>query len=108
MMELWRETILGTVITELSVFFAVPGFEFLQRYEKLFRSYADLPALKGLLENGVQGECQEIIQRAKKLALGGEDPHRERKTMNPLCSVFSNLSLDGNYPKKKMYYAPAE
>ena len=28
--------------------------------------------------------------------------------MNPLCSVFSNLSLDGNYPKKKMYYAPAE
>ncbi len=108
MMELWRETILGTVITELSVFFAVPGFEFLQRYEKLFRSYADLPALKGLLENGVQGECQEIIQRAKKLALGGEDPHRERKTMNPLCSVFSNLSLDGNYPKKKMYYAPTE
>ncbi len=108
MMELWRETILGTVITELAAFFAVPELEFLQRYEKLFGGYADLPVLQGMLKNGVQGECQEIIQRAKKLALGGEDPHRERETMNPLCSVFSNLSLDGNYPKKKMYYAPAE
>lgn len=108
MMELWRETILGTVITELSAFFAVPGVEFLQRYGKLFGSYADLPALQGMLKNGAQGKHQEIIQRAKNLALGGEDPHKERKTMNPLCSVFSNLSLDGNYPKKKMYYAPAE
>lgn len=108
MMELWRETILGTVITELAAFFAVPKFGFLQRFEKLFGSYADLSALHGILENGVQGEYQEIIQRVKKLALGGEDLYGERETMNPLCSVFSNLSLDGNYPKKKMYYAPAE
>lgn len=107
MMELWRETVLGTVITELSVFFAVPEFEFLQRYEKLFGNYADLPALQDILKNGVQGEYQEIIQRAKKLALGGEDPQRKMGSMNPLCSVFSNLSLDGNYPKKKMYYVPA-
>lgn len=107
MMELWRETVLGTVITELSVFFAVPEFEFLQRYEKLFGNYAELPALQDILKSGMRGEYQEIIQRAKKLALGGEDPQRKMGSMNPLCSVFSNLSLDGNYPKKKMYYAPA-
>ena len=108
MVELWRETILGTMITELSVFFVIPEFEFLRRYEKLFEKYADLPALKGMLKNDVQGEDQEIMRRAKKLALGGEDSHMESKTVNPLCTVFSNLSLDGNYPKKKMYYAPAE
>lgn len=108
MMELWRETILGTVITELAVFFAVPEFEFLQRYEKLFRSYANLSALQEMLKNSVQGKHQAIIQRAKKLALGDEDSHKKRETMNPLCSVFSSLSLDGNYPKKKMYYAPTE
>lgn len=108
MVELWRETILGTMITELSVFFVIPEFEFLQRYEKLFGRYAELPALKGMLKNDVQGEHQEIMQRVKTLALGGEDSHMENKTVNPLCTVFSNLSLDGNYPKKKMYYSPAE
>ena len=67
MMELWRETILGTVITELSAFFAVPGFEFLQRYEKLFGSYADLPALQGMLKNGAQGKNIRKLFKGQKI-----------------------------------------
>ena len=107
MMELWSEVILGTVITELSAFFAAPETEFLQKYEKLFGNYTDLPVLRDILDS-TEGKYPELIQRAKNLALGGEGSYMGKETMNPLCSVFSNLSLDGSYPKKKMYYAPVE
>ena len=62
--------------------------------------------LQRLLEESFPVENWDIIQRAKNLALGNQERMMRKKPENPLCSVFSNLSLDGSYPKK-MYYVPA-
>ena len=61
-----------------------------------------------MLEKRLPLENWEIIERAKRLAFGNTDSSEKQESMNPLCSIFSNLSLDGTYPEKKMYYAPAK
>jgi len=54
--------------------------------------------LISFIKHSIQGYDQNLF----------EDLYEKGENMNPLCSVFSNLSLDGSYPNKKMYYAPAE
>lgn len=100
-MELIKETILGAMITVFAEGTQVIMADFLSKYEGLFERYVDYPKLKGLLERSEPAENWNIIQQAKRLALCSNDV----RGYNPLCSVFSNLSLDDSYPAKK-YYAP--
>lgn len=106
MMELYKETILGSIVSELALFADISILEFLSRYEELFGKYTDMQKLQCLLEESSPVENWDIIQRAKNLALGNQERMMRKNPANPLCSVFSNLSLDGSYPKK-MYYTPA-
>lgn len=108
MIELYKETILSMIITELAAFEDVTEKEFFLKYEKLFEKYTDITKLKEMLEKRLPLENWEIIERAKRLAFGNTDSSEKQESMNPLCSIFSNLSLDGTYPEKKMYYAPAK
>lgn len=108
MIELYKETILSMIITELVAFEDVTEKDFLLKYEKLFEKYTNITKLAEMLEKRLPIENWEIIERAKRLALGNMDSSEKQESMNPLCSIFSNLSLDGTYPEKKMYYAPAK
>lgn len=108
MIELYKETILSMIITELAVFENVTEKDFFLKYEKLFEKYTNISKLAEMLEKRLPLENREIIERAKRLALGNTDSSENQESMNPLCSIFSNLSLDGTYPEKKMYYAPAK
>lgn len=108
MIELYRETILSMIITELAAFEDVSENELFQKYEILFEKYTSVTKLKEMLENKEPSGNWEIIERAKRLALGNADSLEKQEKMNPLCSIFSNLSLDGTYLEKKMYYAPAK
>ena len=108
MNELYKETILSVIITELATFEDVTEKEFILKYEKLFARYTDITKLKEMLEKRMPSENWEIIENAKRLALDSKDSSEEQENRNPLCSIFSNLSLDGTYPEKKMYYAPAK
>lgn len=103
MREIINETILGAMISELAGVTDNTMTEFLSKYEKLFARYVDFIRLRQLLEESEPIENWNIICRAKELALGD---FMEGNSYNyPLCSVFSNLSLKGNYPIKK-YYQP--
>lgn len=104
MMELVKETVLGVIIMELVRVMGVSMEEFLTKYKCLFGKYVDYQVLRRLIENSEPIENWDIIQRAKRLALGGYDGGRDYHN-HPLCSVFCNLSLDGSYPAKR-YYAP--
>ncbi|MCI8535530.1 MAG: type III-A CRISPR-associated protein Cas10/Csm1 [Hungatella sp.] len=99
-----KETILGAMITELVRILGTSMTEFLSKYECLLGKYVDYHALRALIENLEPAENWEIIQKAKILALGSYNVERDSFN-HTLCSVFSNLSLDGSYPAKK-YYAP--
>lgn len=103
-MKLVKETILGAAITELVEMMGVSMTEFLSEHEPLFGKYVDCHELRTLMENSEPAENWDIIQRAKNLALGGCSKKQDNCD-HPLCSVFSNLSLDGSYPIKK-YYTP--
>lgn len=103
-MKFVKETILGAMIMELADAIGIPGKKFLSKFEGLFGKYVDYTALRALIENSEPVENWNVIQRAKKLALGGLDAEKGNCN-HPLCSVFTNLSLDGSYPEKK-YYAP--
>ncbi len=103
MREMVNETILGAMISELAVMTDASMTEFLSKYERLFGKYVDFIKLRQLLEESIPAENWGIICRAKELAL---DNYMEGNNHNhPLCSVFSNLSLKGEYPDKK-YYKP--
>lgn len=101
-----KVTILSVMITELAERAEMPITTFLFRYEKLFQKYVDFPNLKELLETEKPVEDWTIIQTAKELAAGGHHMEKNSSSSRLLCSIFSNLSLDGFYPQK-MYYAPA-
>lgn len=105
MMELGKETILGAMLIELPRMAGISITDFLTRYQNLFGRYVDNHSLKMLLEEKTPAENWNIINRAKMLALGGVG-EKKNNSRQPLCSVFSNLSLDGSYPVKK-YYEPA-
>lgn len=106
MMDLFNETILSAMITELAPFMDISASDFLQQYAGLFKKYADVSKILALTESSLPSENWDIIQRAKKLALGNTDPCEKNICQNPLCCIFSSLSLDGSYPEK-MYYSPA-
>nr|WP_305182783.1 type III-A CRISPR-associated protein Cas10/Csm1 [uncultured Schaedlerella sp.] len=108
MNELYKETILSVIITELATFEDVTEKEFILKYENLFAKYTDITKLKEMLEKRMPSVNWKIIENAKQLALDYKDSSEEQENINPLCSIFSNLSLDGTYPEKKMYYAPAK
>lgn len=102
MMELYKETILGSIVIDLALFADSSISEFFSRYGDLFEKYTDMQKLQRLLEESFPVENWDIIQRAKNLALGNQERMMRKKPENPLCSVFSNLSLDGSYPKKNV------
>ncbi len=104
-MELFRETILGTIVTELAVFANTSAEKFIFRYQDLFGRYVDTEKLQVLLEASMPKENWKIIQRARRLSLGGEEPGS--RPVSPLRSVFSDLSPDGSCPGA-MYYNPGE
>lgn len=104
MMDLVKETILSAMITELVRATGISMSGFLSRYEHLLEKYVEYPALRTLIKDAEPAENWDIIQRAKKLASGGCDIEKG-SCDHPLCSVFSNLSLDGSYPEKR-YYSP--
>lgn len=104
-MRLINETILGVLITGLSEIAKIPIDDLLFRYERLFQKYVDLPKLKGLLESEMPVENWAMIRSAKELAASNNGLKRNNSSSQPLCSIFSNLSLDGIYPQK-MYYPP--
>lgn len=108
MIELWKETILCMIITELAAFENVTEKDFFLKFEKLFEKYTNITKLTEMLERRLPSENWKIIERAKRLALGNTSPLEKRESMNPLCSIFSNLSLDGTYPEKRMYYDPVK
>lgn len=105
MMELRKETILGVIIIELSEIMDVSALNFLEKYKGLFGKYANYSKLQRLVEKSEPIENWELIQRARRLASGSLDEEKNDRKQ-PLCSVFSNLSLDGSYPTKK-YYMPS-
>lgn len=104
MRKMINETVLGAMISELAVMTDTSMTEFLIKYEKLFGKYVDFVNLRQLLEKSEPVENWDIICRAKELALG--DYIEGSNHNHPLCSIFSNLSLKGEYPTKK-YYEPA-
>ncbi len=106
MMDLFNETILSAMITELAPFMNIPALDILYQYAGLFGKYADVSKIFTLTASFLPSENWNIIQRAKKLALGNTEPGEKNICQNPLCSIFSSLSLDGSYPEKK-YYSPA-
>lgn len=103
-MKLVKETILGAMIMNLVGVIGISVSEFLSKYECLFGKYVDYSALRALIEHSEPIENLNIIRRAEKLALGGRSVEKGNYN-HPLCSVFTNLSLDGAYPVKK-YYVP--
>lgn len=103
-MELVKETVLGAIIIELASAVEISATDFLVKYDELFGRYADCLKLRELLEDSQPAKNWRVIQKARKLALGR---YKEKRNLNhPLCSIFSNLTLDGTYPIKK-YYAPS-
>lgn len=101
-MKLLNETILAILIEEVKSITDISLDVLLSNYKNIWEKYADYSILKDLLELHKPCENWDVIQRAKRLALG-EDEIQEKKSAHPLCSVFSNVSVDGVYPKK-MYY----
>lgn len=103
-MELMKESILGAMIIGFTEGTQAIMPDFLSKYKELVERYVDYPKLKGLLERSEPAENWSIIQQAKGLTLYSHDTGGGNR--NPLCSVFSNLSLDGSYPAKR-YYTPS-
>ena len=99
-----KETVLGSIIIELVRVLDISMAEFLLEYKCLFAKYVDFAVLSTLVTTSEPTENWDVIQRAKRLALGRFDEEQNDRT-HFLCSVFSNLSLDGSYPEKR-YYAP--
>lgn len=106
MEKLFKETMLAVLVTGLAAFDKISGTELVQRYGKLFGKYADVEKLGQLLNNTGLGENGKVVQRAKELVFGKRALGENGGTMEPLCSIFSNLSINGTYPKQKMYYIP--
>ncbi len=104
-MELFRETVLGTIVTELAVFTNTSAEKLISGYQDLFGRYVDTGKLQGLLEASMPKENWKMIQRARRLALGDKEPGS--RPVSPLRSVFSDLSPDGSCPRV-MYYTPEE
>lgn len=103
-MRLIKETILGSVLSELVGILDVSMNDFLSEYENLFAKYVDFAALRTLMTISEPAENWDVIQRAKRLALG-RWKEEQKSGLHFLCSIFSNLSLDGSYPQKR-YYEP--
>ncbi len=91
MNELYKETILSVIITELATFEDVTEKEFILKYENLFAKYTDITKLKEMLEKRMPSVNWKIIENAKRLALDYKDSSEEQENINPLCSIFSNL-----------------
>lgn len=106
MKELFKETILGIIVTELEIFTQVSVLDFLYKYEGLFQKYVDIKKLRNLLVDSVPFENYEIMRKAQMLAMGTKESIEQRASLGPLCSVFSRVSLDGSYPEKR-YYTPS-
>ena len=68
MMELYKETILGSIVIDLALFADSSISEFFSRYGDLFEKYTDMQKLQRLLEESFPVENWDIIQRAKNLA----------------------------------------
>ncbi len=103
-MNLVNETILGTVISILADNVEISWHDFITSYQKLFGRYIDCSSLERILNKSIPEENWTLIQQAKSLALGNDI--EESHQIYSLCSIFSNLSLDGSYPSKK-YYLPS-
>lgn len=78
MMELYKETILGLLISELALFTDISISDFLCRYEDLFGKYTDMQKLQSFLEDSSPVEKWDIIQRAKNLVLGNQGTNNEK------------------------------
>ncbi len=104
MAVLTKETILSAMISGLAGNTGISVTDFLIKYKRLFERYVEWTRLKQLLEKGEPAESWNRIRQAQKLALGGQGGG-ENPPDQPLCSVFSNVSLDGSYPMKR-YYMP--
>lgn len=104
-MELRKETILGVIIAELAEFMDTPMTDLLSKYKCLFGRYVDYSKFKNFLEKSEPADNWNIIRRARGLASGSCDEEKNNRKQ-PLCSVFSNLSLDGSYSTKR-YYMPS-
>ena len=97
-MNLVNETILGTVISILADNVEISWHDFITSYQKLFGRYIDCSSLESILNKSIPEENWTLIQQAKSLALGNDI--EESHQIYSLCSIFSNLSLDGSYPSK--------
>jgi len=87
MNELYKETILSVIITELATFEDVTEKEFILKYENLFAKYTDITKLKEMLEKRMPSVNWKIIENAKQLALDYKDSSEEQENINPLCSI---------------------
>ena len=111
-MKFSKETILGAMFIELNRITNDSMQKFLLQHESLLARYVNFEVLKKIVisneENGIVSDLEEsrqAIQCAEKLALGGKEPDKKIIRKN-LCSIFSNLTVDGKYPPKA-YYTPA-
>ncbi len=97
----FKEMILSSVITEVCHFLNMKSTQFLSENGNLFGRYADLDVMREIIAGD-----SEILRKAEELAgrngLACSDAIRDL----PLCSIFSNMSINGEYPKKR-HYEPA-